>query len=140
MKKILLITAVALSSAFIVGCSNTDGDSTMRMDSHHAVKSEKTEVSNTSVAQKYNRENSVSTKDIQGKNYNFVLKATKAEQEKAKKVNGEWNTIRKLMKKAKKDHKAGNDSAAIKKLNKAISHAKLGQIQASDQKNATPRF
>ena len=99
---------------------------------------------NTSIAQNYNRNNSVSTKDIQNAggamSYASVLSAAKAEQAKAKKVGFEWNTIRKLFKAAGKDHKAGNDAAAIKKLQKSITHAKLGQQQAIDQANPSPRF
>ena len=75
-----------------------------------------------------------------GSSYNAVLNMTKAEKKKAQKVGYELNTIRKLIKAAGKDHKKGDDKSAIKKLNTAISHAKLGQKQAVMQKNAGPRF
>lgn len=136
MKKTLII---AISSAILfTGCSNTESSNVKSSNANTATPA----MNNTHIANKYNRENSVSTGDIQnlGNDYNSVLAVAKAEQGKAKKVEGEWNTIRKLMKKAKKDHNAGNDDAAIKKLNKAIIHARLGVKQAADQANAGPRF
>lgn len=71
-------------------------------------------------------------------NYASVLKSTKAEQRRVKKVGFEWNTIKKLMKSAAKKHKAGNDKSAIKLLMTAKDHAILGQQQAKDQANAGP--
>lgn len=123
MKKTLII---AISSAILfTGCSNTESSN---------VKS-----SNANTATPAMNNAHGYTQNL-GDDYNSVLAVAKAEQGKAKKVEGEWNTIRKLMKKAKKDHNAGNDDAAIKKLNKAIIHARLGVKQAADQANAGPRF
>jgi uncharacterized protein (UPF0335 family) len=144
MKKILLTTAIVLSTAtatagFNPASHNWNDSSSMKAKPVAKV------VNNTMIANSYNRNNSVSTADIAkiGSNklgYTSILATVKAEQKKAQKAGFEWNTIRKLMKAAKKDQKAGNESAAIKKLNKAIIHAKLGQQQAIDQKNAGPRF
>ncbi|AYQ56205.1 hypothetical protein BTHERMOSOX_1164 [Bathymodiolus thermophilus thioautotrophic gill symbiont] len=72
--------------------------------------------------------------------YATALKVAKSEQKKAKKVGMEWNTIRKLMKSAKKKAKAGNEKAAIKLLVTAAEHGRLGQQQAKDQVNAGPNF
>lgn len=72
--------------------------------------------------------------------YAVALKIAKAERKKAKKVGMEWNTIRKLMKSAKKKFKAGDEKAAIKLLMTAADHGKLGQQQAKDQINVGPHF
>ncbi|CAC9594803.1 hypothetical protein [uncultured Gammaproteobacteria bacterium] len=72
--------------------------------------------------------------------YATALKIAKAEQKKAKKVGMEWNTIRKLMKSAKKKSKAGDEKAAVKLLEMAAKHGRLGQQQAKDQAKAGPNF
>ncbi|BAS67457.1 MAG: hypothetical protein DSY43_07250 [Gammaproteobacteria bacterium] len=75
--------------------------------------------------------------------YDAVLKSTKAEVKKAKKVGMLWKTIggkKGLLAKAKKLHKKGNDKKAIKLLETAKVHAILGQRQAIDQANAGPNF
>jgi uncharacterized protein YabN with tetrapyrrole methylase and pyrophosphatase domain len=141
MKKILLTTAIVLSGAMMIGCSGSDSNTKAESSSAKTSNS----MNNTTIAQKYNRNNSTSTADIKklggnSSSYAGALANAKAEQKKAQKAGFEWNTIRKLMKAAKKDQKAGNESAAVKKLNTAALHAKLGQQQAIDQKNAGPRF
>jgi hypothetical protein len=149
MKKILLTTTIVLSAVSVSAIAGFQSASYNWNGNSASVSkpslSTSTVVRNTLSAHGYNRNNTVSTADIQKigsskMGYASVLAVAKAEQEKAKKAGFEWNTIRPLFKAAKKDHKAGNDSAAIKKLNKAIKHAKLGQQQAIDQKNAGPRF
>ncbi|SFV89359.1 hypothetical protein MNB_SUP05-SYMBIONT-7-426 [hydrothermal vent metagenome] len=72
--------------------------------------------------------------------YKAALKAAKSEQRKAKKAGFEWNTIRKLMKSAKKKNKAGDVRGAVKLLKVAKEHGILGQKQARDQVNAGPNF
>lgn len=72
--------------------------------------------------------------------YKSALKAAKSEQRKAKKAGFEWNTIRKLMKSAKKKNKAGDVKGAVKLLEIAKTHSILGQRQAKDQANAGPNF
>jgi len=135
MKKILLLTTAAF---IFTGCSSTGSK-----EDTASVKSAKSAVNNTLVAHSYNRNNSVSTKDVKkiaSSSYKASLNMANSAKKKAQAVGYEWNTIRKLIKKAGKDHKAGNDKAAIKKLNTAITHAALGVQQAKDQKNAAPRF
>jgi hypothetical protein len=146
MKKILLTTAIVLSTASI-GVSaelnpNSHNWNSIVSDSPAIIVADRT-----AIAYKYNRNNSKSVADMQkisnnnsSNGYDSVLATAKAEQKKAQKAGFEWTTIRKLIKAAKKDQKAGNESAAIKKLNTATLHAKLGQQQAIDQKNAGPRF
>jgi uncharacterized protein (UPF0335 family) len=141
MKKILLTTAIVLSGAMMVGCSGSDSNTKAESSSAKTSNS----MNNTTIAQKYNRNNSTSTADIvkvgsSKQGYTSVLATVKAEQKKAQKAGFEWTTVRKLIKAAAKDQKAGNESAAVKKLNTAALHAKLGQQQAIDQKNAGPRF
>ncbi len=94
-----------------------------------------------------NGRNTVSIADIQaianksaGASFDDMLKKAEAERQRAKSVAGEWNTVSKLIKAAKKDHKAGKKAAAMKKLQTAIDHARIGYDQALGQRGAGPRF
>ena len=149
MKKILLTTAtifaISISSIATAGFQSSKHNWNGQSMATVAKSTTSTTTNNTLIANSYNRSNSVSNADIvkigdKTMSYNAVLNITKAEKKKAQKVGYEWNTIRKLIKAAGKDHKKGDDKSAIKKLNTAISHAKLGQKQAVIQKNAGPRF
>lgn len=94
-----------------------------------------------------NGRNTVSMADIQaiakksaGVSFDDMLKKAEAERQRARSVAGEWNTVSKLIKAAKKDHKAGKKAAAMKKLQTAIDHARIGHDQALGQRGAGPRF
>lgn len=72
--------------------------------------------------------------------YKAAVKAAKVEQKKARKLGFEWNTIKKLMKAAKKLHKKGDVKGSLKLVEEANKHGILGQRQAKDQENAGPNF
>ena len=70
--------------------------------------------------------------------YASIIAEAKAENKKAKKVGGLWRDAGKIMKKAAKAHKAGDDAKAVKLAKKARFQGKMGQSQAADEKNAGP--
>lgn len=68
--------------------------------------------------------------------YEKALAAAKAAQKKAAGVNGAWNPIGGLLKKADASAKAGDYAAATKTAKKAEWQANTGYQQAMEQKNA----
>ncbi len=159
MKNILFVITTALSltaisSGFEDSSYNWNNNSNSSKQHANTQMKAKNMSTADSIYQKYNRNNTVSLADISdlGKystynhssshmmSYDDALADLKMERKKVKKVGFEWNTIGKLMKKAKKLHKKGNDNKAIKLLTTAKKHAMLGLEQAMEQANAGPRF
>ncbi|MBD3609547.1 MAG: SoxXA-binding protein [Gammaproteobacteria bacterium] len=69
-----------------------------------------------------------------------TIAAAKAENKAAKKVGFMWRDAGKMIKKAEKALKAGDNAKAMKLAKKAQSQGKLAQIQAKEQANAGPSF
>ncbi len=67
--------------------------------------------------------------------YEAAVAEAKAEQKKAKSVDGEWRDIGKFLKKADAAAKKGDYATATKLANKAAFQAKMGQEQAASQAN-----
>jgi hypothetical protein len=147
MKKLLLtISASVMATTAFAASTIVEVERSSYIDSWMGVSGIERHTGKTTIAGKYNRENTISAADLKqmasgsATDYDSVLAAAKAEQAKAKKAGFEWNTIGKLMKAAAKDQKAGKTTAAVKKLKTAKEHAILGQKQAEVAKNAGPTF
>ena len=70
--------------------------------------------------------------------YATIVSEAKAEIKKAKSVGGEWRDSGKFLKEAEKAEKAGDMDKAMKLAKKALFQGKMGQTQASAEKNAGP--
>ncbi|HEC12020.1 MAG TPA: hypothetical protein ENI80_02020 [Acidiferrobacteraceae bacterium] len=75
-----------------------------------------------------------------GPSYKELLAQAKTEMAKAKKVDHLWRDTGKLVKKAKAARADSNTPKAKKLLKKAITQAKLAQVQAKDQAGAKPAY
>jgi hypothetical protein len=80
------------------------------------------------------------TKTVDAASAKDAISAAKAENAKTKKLGFEWKMSGKMLSKAAKLAKAGDNEAAVKLANKVKRYAILGQKQAEVAKTAGPRF
>jgi hypothetical protein len=75
-----------------------------------------------------------------GPSFKDVVAEAEKEMKVAKKMNYLWRDTGKILKAAKKAKDSGDDKKAMKLANKALSQAKMAQVQAKAEANPKVRF